>query len=132
MPNPIGLTMPIARTTSSLGVLAFSTTEIQATYYNLKSLLLTNWGERPEHFFLGCNLLEFFFNPITNETQEAIIDRIQSQVSNWLPYVNLDTLNVNFGDPEGQAIYIQISFSVKGRQDLNSVLEVVVTPPAGA
>jgi phage baseplate assembly protein W len=132
MPNPIGLTMPIARTTSSLGVLAFSTTEIQATYYNLKSLLLTNWGERPEHYFLGCNLIEFFFAPITAETQETIIERIQQQVANWIPYVNLDTLDVSIGQPENQAIYIKIAFSVKGRQDLNSVLEVAVTPAAGA
>jgi len=128
MPNPIGLTMPIARTTSSLGVLAFSTTEIQATYFNLKSLILTNWGERPEHFFLGCNLIEYLFGPSNDETRVAIQERIQTQVAQWLPYVSLDTLDVTLGDPEGQAIYIRIAFSIKGRMDLSSLLEVTVTP----
>ena len=77
---PIGLTMPLARSTGSAGYFASSDTEIQATYYNLKALLLTNWGERPNHFYLGCNLGEFLFAQQTQETKELISQRIEAQV----------------------------------------------------
>src|SRR5512137_1047011 len=96
MPSPIGLTMPFARTSSSLGYLAYSTTEIQATLYNLKSLVLTNWGERPNHFYMGCNLIEFIFAQASEETIDKIVARITSQVDNWLPYVQLNDVQVVF------------------------------------
>lgn len=128
MPTPIGLTMPFARTTSSLGYLAFSTKEIEATYYNLRSLLLTNWGERPNHFFLGANLIEFVFAPANQETKDKVQARIISQVESWLPYVLLNNVNVEISDQDPHRIMIQVDFGIKGRQDLNSVLEVAIEP----
>ncbi len=128
---PIGLTMPLAQTTSSLGYLAFSTRDTEATLYNMKSLVLTNWGERPEHFNLGCNLIEFLFSQTDEETRDKIIQRIDSQVASWLPYVNIEKLTVEFVGQDGHGIRVQIVFNIKGRQDLNSVLDVTVEAPAG-
>ena len=129
---PIGLTMPLAQTTSSLGYLAFSVKDTEATLYNMKSLVLTNWGERPGHYYLGCNLIEYLFQPITEETKDKIVQRIESQVSSWLPYVNMSKLQVTFGGQEGQEIRVQIVFNIKGQQDLNNILDVTVAVPSGA
>jgi phage baseplate assembly protein W len=126
----IGLTMPFAQTTSSLGYLAFSTKDTEATLHNMKSLVLTNWGERLGHYYLGCNLIEYLFNQETDETQEKIIQRIESQVASWLPYVNIESLQVSFVGQEEHGIRVQITFNIKGRQDLNSVLDVTVESSA--
>ena len=75
MPVPIGLTMPLAATSGAQGALAFSVTPQQATLYNMKSLIMTNWGERPAHFYLGCNLIEFLFGPLDAEVVERVIGR---------------------------------------------------------
>lgn len=118
--------MPIARTTSSLGVLESTTTEVQASYFNLKSLVLTNWGERPNHFYLGCNLIEFLFAPNDAETQDNIVQRIEGQVAQWLPYIILNDVSVEGPDQDGHKIEITIDFSLRGRQDFSSVLEVTI------
>lgn len=123
MANPIGLTMPLARTTSSLGYLAYSTKELEATYYNLKSLILTNWGERPNHFYMGCNLIEFLFNPADDETKDKMLARITSQVDSWLPYVLLNDVGITF---DNNTVKIRVDFGIKGRQDLNSTLEIAI------
>jgi phage baseplate assembly protein W len=124
---PIGLTLPLMRNSGSLGYFAFSSTEKEAVGYNMKSLILTNWGERPNHFYFGCNLREFLFSPITEETEDTVVSRIQSQVSNWLPYVNLKDLRVEFPpEQNGHGIRVKIEYGVKGRQDRNSVLVVDV------
>jgi len=121
--------MPFAKTTSSLGVIAFSNTELEATYYNLKSLLLTDWGERPNHYHLGCNLSEFLFQPNDDDTADTVKERIMSQVGTWLPYVNLNSVNVT--RPADHSMSIQVDFNINGRQDLNSVVEVTVSQVGG-
>ena len=113
---PIGLTMPLARTTGSVGYFASSDTEIQATYYNLKALLLTNWGERPNHFYLGCNLGEFLFAQQTPETRELIIQRIETQVAQYLPYVTLEKIDISFN--QDHRIIIRVTFSLKQKMNL--------------
>lgn len=125
----IGLTMPLARTTGSVGYFASTTTELQATYYNLKALLLTNWGERPNHFYLGCNLGEYLFAQQVAETRELIIQRIESQVAEYLPYITLDKVDVSFGSDH--RINIKVSFSLKDRMNLSNTLEVAVFPSGG-
>jgi phage baseplate assembly protein W len=121
--------MPLAQSTGSMGYLASTETDIQATYHNLKALLLTNWGERPTHFYLGCNLSEFLFAQQSPETQELIVQRIETQVGEWLPYVILNGVNILFNDDH--RITIKISFSLKDRINVNSILEVAVFPSGG-
>ena len=98
----------------------------------MKSLVLTNWGERPGHFYLGCNLVEYLFQQMDEETHDRIVQRIESQVAEWLPYVNINSLKVTLGSQKGHGIRVQISFSIKGRQDLSSTLDVTVEQPVGA
>lgn len=125
---PIGLTLPLAQTTSSLGYLAFSTKDIEAAYYNLKSLLLTNWGERPNHFYLGCNLIEYLFEPEDNEVIDKMKARIESQVSTWLPYIDLQNVEITFPANRENYVRVKVKFGLKGRPDLNSIVDVTVQP----
>lgn len=130
---PIGLTLPFAQTTGSVGFFEFTSDEFSAIRQNLKSLLVTNWGERVMHYNFGCNLREFLFEPIRNGSlKERIADRIISQVATWIPFVSIEELNVIFSDedqslPE-QSIGLRIVFKIVSRPDFSSLFEFVVTP----
>ena len=129
---PIGFTLPFLKSTGSLGYLEFTSDEMSAVRSNLKSLLLTNWGERVMHYNFGCNLIEFLFEQPSNSTKSRIADRITSQVSKWIPYVNIQELNILYNSDDGsvpdQAIAIRIKFNLSYKPDLSSVLEVTFTP----
>ena len=82
---------------------------------NLKTLLLTRPGERYHQPTFGCNLLNALFNPITDFIKDEISDYIQNAVSIWLPYITIDTLDVEtFLDQPNleHNIKISIEFSV--------------------
>jgi phage baseplate assembly protein W len=83
---------------------------------NLRSLLLTNWGERVMHVDFGCNLRDFLFEQKTKNLQPRIADRIKGQVSRWMPYLVMTVLNVIFSNedpsvPEnGFRIHLQVVY----------------------
>lgn len=130
---PIGFVLPFARSTGSIGLLETTRDELTAVGMNLKSLLLTNWGERVMHQNLGCNLIEFLFsNENSNELRERISDRIVSQVGRWMPFVVIDDLSVVFAEEDlsldSHAIGLRIKFRLVNKPDLSSVLSVDVLP----
>lgn len=122
---PIGFQLPFSVATGSVGYFQPTESPIQAADQNIKSLLLTNWGERPMHYFLGCNFKEFNFENIhPTELRERITDRVVSQVEQWLPYVTVDELSVKTIDDDpsipDNAIKIAIKFHIGSRVDLSS------------
>jgi phage baseplate assembly protein W len=127
---PIGLTLPIVLNTGSLGVLSYTITQIEASKMNLKSLVLTNWGERVNHYDMGCNLVEFLFENNTGDLEDKIRDRIQQQVGDYLPYINLKKIDIQRTDNDvnydGRAIKIQITFALKGQQDVQAILDLTI------
>jgi phage baseplate assembly protein W len=105
----IGFTIPFVRSTGSLGLFYATSTTLAAAKEDLRSLLLTNWGERPMHFNLGCNLKEFLFSQMREgETDVLIEERIRSQVSKWLPFLAINQILVSF--PTEHAVNVNMSF----------------------
>jgi phage baseplate assembly protein W len=122
----IGFTMPFARSSGSLGLFSTSSTVLEAAKHDLRSLLLTNWGERPMHFDLGCNLREFLFNQIViGETEVLVEERIRSQVSKWLPFLAINQVSVTF--PTDHTISVSMSFFLVSRPDTVDNLSVEVS-----
>lgn len=129
---PIGLTLPFAKTTGSLGYLDFTSTELDAVRQNIKSLLVTNWGERVGHFNLGCNLVEFLFENIRGaETKQRIADRIVSQIATWMSFVSVEKLNIFLPEDDDavpqNGVGIHVAFRITSRPNLSSVLEMIVS-----
>ena len=100
----IGLTFPFSAATGSLGYLEPSRDVISAIESNLRSLLLTNWGERVMHYDYGCNMREFLFEPATPELRGRIASRVQDQLNKWLPYLSLAELYVSFPGESGSSV----------------------------
>lgn len=96
----IGLDFPFSLSTGSLGYAAVTNDDVAAITANLKSLLLTNWGERPMQPQLGCNLREFLFEPQTRALRAPISDRINSQLKRWMPFLTVESLDVKFSSDD--------------------------------
>lgn len=129
----IGLTLPFAQSTGSVGYFEFTSDEYTAIQQNLKSLLVTNWGERVMHYNFGCNLREFIFEPIRGrDLKERIADRVLSQVNMWLPFVSVDELNIVLAEDDPSVpengIGVRIIFRISSRPDFASLFEFMTTP----
>ena len=119
----IGFTIPFTQSADSLGLFTTTKTNLAAAKEDLKSLLLTNWGERPMHFDLGCNFKEFLFNQIIpGETEILVDERIRSQVAKWLPFLKINQVQVTF--PADNTIHVSMSFAMVSQPDTVENLSV--------
>lgn len=96
----ISVTFPFALSTGSVGYLESSESVVDAITSNVRSLLLTNWGERLMHFDFGCNFREFLFEQETSSLKVAIAGRVQSQLAKWMPFLTLQGLFVTFSNED--------------------------------
>lgn len=92
----LGITFPFQLSTGSLGYFEVTNDVLTAIESNARALLSTNWGERPMHSDLGCNLREFVFEPRTPQLRGRVADRIISQFKKWLPFLVVDKLFLIF------------------------------------
>lgn len=128
---PIGFTLPFSIASGSTGYFEMTRDELSAVEQNVRSILLTNWGERVGRYYFGCNLRQFMFEPMdVDELKEKIADRITGQLRTWLPFVDIDTLNIltvidDSSIPEN-CIKIKIAFSLNSRPDMTRTLEVII------
>lgn len=129
---PFGFTLPLARSTGSLGYFAFTSTELDAIKQNLKSLIVTNHGERPMRYDFGCNLREFMFEQERgDELKQRIADRILEQVARWMPYISVSELTIMFSEEDPHAtqensVRIDVKFSIVSRPSQTGLLSVTV------
>ena len=103
----IGLTFPMGR-----GKSLFSRTKTlqEQAKYNLKTLLLTNLGERSMQPEFGSRLLEVVFE-FKDET--LIEEVINEAVEKWLPYLTINSIVtvVDSGNPNRLSVAIDFSVS---------------------
>lgn len=97
---PIGFNFPFQPTTGSLGYIEVTDDVASAIVANVRSLLLTNWGERVMHVDFGCNLREFLFQPKSKSLRSRIAERVKNQLSKWMPYLTLTGLFLTFSEED--------------------------------
>jgi len=98
-------------------------------FENLKTLLLTRKGERYGQPTFGTTLYTILFEPNTTELKSDIHDAITDAVSQWLPYISLDKIDVKTieDDPNNpNYVTVTIDYSVQNFGTNNIV--VFVTP----
>jgi len=94
---PVGIKTPLALGEGRSGIFQMNFASFDQVSDNLKNLILTNWGERLGNFYYGANL-----RPLTTELtnqddfDSEAMQRIQQAVSNFMPYVELETFNSDF------------------------------------
>jgi phage baseplate assembly protein W len=133
---PVGFTLPFQPTTGSLGLFQMTEDEFSAVTNDIRSLLVTNWGERPMRYNFGCNLREFLFEPKTGgELRQKIADRVLSQLSLWLPFVIVDELNVLFSEDDPSVpengIKVRITFRLTSKPELDPITQSFIVDQSG-
>ena len=91
-----GITLPVQRGNTGYFSQAFSSFEQAKS--NLKNLLLTRKGERVFQPNFGSGIHELLFEQATNDLESKLQENITNSVNFWLPYINIDTIDVKMTD----------------------------------
>jgi|694.fasta_scaffold07470_6 phage baseplate assembly protein W len=116
----VGISLPI-----QIGNTAFNqnfTTEDEVKT-NIISLLSTKKGERIMQPQLGSGLQELLFE----QNDDTLADRIEEEINNtielWLPFVNVEQINVEQTDylKDTNTVNVNISFTIGNNPQLSNV-----------
>lgn len=107
-----GIILPIAKGPNGYFEQAF--TSLEQARANLLNLLLTNKGERIMQPEFGTGLQQVLFEQMTGDLEEKITDTITENVNFWLPYINIELIDIEMTDEmkDNNTANIHINFTV--------------------
>jgi phage baseplate assembly protein W len=116
----IGITLPI-----QIGHVAFNQSFVTSDQVesNLKNLLLTKKGERLMQPEFGCGLQELLFGQNDTGLETRIEDVINDAVGYWLPYININSIDIQ-SDPaqrDVNRINVNVSYTYGQNTTLNQI-----------
>ena len=79
---------------------------------DIRTLLMTQRGERLMQPGLGMNIRWFLFEQITDNTVIEIENDIVETFNRWLPFVVLNDIEVDLKDQDMNKIKINIQFNI--------------------
>ncbi len=103
----IGLQLPLG--VHQNGVFKQTQTLLEQTKSNIRNLLLTRKGERLGNPTFGSDLLSVVFEPINDDTQNQIEEKIRASIEEFLPHV--DVRKITFEDSEN-TLSPKVQFSI--------------------
>ena len=87
----IGLSLPLTMTNNTFDQTYNNLLQLQS---NVKNLLLTQKGERLAQPTFGSNLQTLVFEQNDGELEQKIYDTIESAISQWLPQLAIQSIDV--------------------------------------
>ena len=107
-----GITLPIKKGNTGYFEQAF--TSFEQAKANLKNLLLTAKGERVMQPEFGTGLQSLLFEPMDDMFEDKLQDVITQTVSYWLPYINIEQIDVEMTDAmkDKHTAHMTIQFTV--------------------
>jgi len=103
----------------------FKKTEASSVKQAIKTLLMTNYGEKPFNFMYGANLNNFLFENVEDLDEDEISDIISAAISNYEPRANFNTVRAKIL-PDYNTIQLTIYFQVINTME-NEVLNLELT-----
>jgi|TARA_B100001778_G_scaffold134906_1_gene111176 phage baseplate assembly protein W len=124
----IGVQFPLSYG-GTYGFFNRSKTLFEQVKSNIRNLILTNLGERIFQPELGSNVQSIIFENITNDLISDVRDKVEEAVreaiSQWLPYVILNEVNVFQDENNPNKVFLQIEYSIS--IDPNSLDQITFT-----
>lgn len=80
---------------------------------NFKNLLLTNPGERIFDLNFGIGLKRFLFEQRTEETNQAIRNRVTQQVAEYMPFIDIQGIDIANDENDENVIHVLIRYFVR-------------------
>ena len=108
----IGLSFPLRKDNRS--DFAMTKNSLQQAQHNLRNLLLTNLGERPNQPEFGSRLLEVVFEFKDDTLIEEVINEA---VDKWLPYITINEVVTVVDATNPNRLNVSIDFSVATAPD---------------
>ena len=115
----IGIGFPLGY--SNTGIFTQTKTTIEQAIYNLKNLLLTAKGERLGHPEFGCEVRDLLFEPIDENINDRVEEKIKESVNTWIPYLSIDQVVT---EQINNRLNVVVKFSLKN--DKTTVEKVTV------
>ena len=106
----IGLKLPLEH--GSQGFFGRTQKAIEQTKYNIKNLLLTKKGERLGNPTFGSDLEKVIFEQEGDDLENRVEETIRSSISEWLPFVGIESIETNFSARNRNTINVSIHFSL--------------------
>ena len=106
----IGLELPLTHTRN--GYFNRTKTSLEQAKSNIKSLLLTNKGERLGNPTFGSELLSVVFGHENTDVENRIEEAIRAAIDEWLPFINIESIESNFSDVNRNAVNVSLKFTL--------------------
>jgi uncharacterized protein len=112
----IGISLPI-----QIGNTAFNQTfqTVEQVKSNIKNLLLTKKGERVMQPEFGSGLQEALFEMNDNDLEERLEDIINNAIETWLPYVTVDSVDIQASNESKDRNKVNVSIKYKYSNNIN-------------
>ena len=126
----VGLNFPISRAPGNQdGFFSTSKTTIESIKNNIRLLLQTQKGERMFQPNLGMGIRRFLFEQITEETLSVLQKRIENDLENKFPIIEVKSLIIN-PQPNFNIINIILTYNALNLE--NEVIEINIENSTGA
>ena len=106
----IGLELPLTHTRD--GFFKRTKTALEQAKSNIKSLLLTNKGERLGNPTFGTNLLSLVFSQENTDLESRVEEEIRASMSEFLPFINIVSIETNFSDTNKNIANVTLEFTL--------------------
>jgi hypothetical protein len=118
---PLGLSLPIKYGKQGYFDVNYLSTEQIKT--NISNLLRTKEGERVMYPNFGTGLHSLLFNNIDGDLETQIISTIENAFQTWLPYVSLDSIDVDISPEmiDQNKVGIQVNYTLTDNIETESV-----------
>jgi phage baseplate assembly protein W len=84
----------------------------EAVKQNFKNLVLTAPGERVMDLNFGVGLRNFLFENFTIEVEENIRFRISNQAKTYMPFIEINSIDINQGQDKLGTLFVAIQYSI--------------------
>ena len=106
----IGLSLPLDH--GDQGFFDKTRTTLQQTRSNIKNLLLTIKGERLGNPTFGSDLMKVLFEQDDGSLGDRIEETIRASVSEWLPYVNIKSIETTTDERNPNQLNVRLDFTI--------------------
>jgi phage baseplate assembly protein W len=112
---------------SDSGFESFSDSETKAAIQqNLKMLLLTRPGEYVMEPDFGVGMSNFLFDLETQNNEQRISSRIRQQVSKYMPYVSISSIQFNYENVDSNTLGVRLEY-ITSESQIIETFQLTVT-----
>ena len=88
----------------------------------IRTILLTNRGERMMRPDFGASLVDFLFEPISSSTMELLRTRVTEALIDWEPRIDIESVTVTVDDSEPNKLLIGMKYWVRTTNTLANLV----------